>query len=128
MEALVKAFVMATIAASILAASTGFRATAQVVRSPQQTAAVDAGELNMEALPPLNEDGIRRVQEALRNKGFDSGPVDGIFGPRTEQAVHDFQDRYGIRASGKVDNQTLYALGEATLAGPPADQAQSSSR
>jgi peptidoglycan hydrolase-like protein with peptidoglycan-binding domain len=40
-------------------------------------------------------------------------------GPQTEQAVCKFQDAYGINASGHVDNQTLYALGETQLASEP---------
>jgi hypothetical protein len=30
--------------------------------------------------------------------------------------VRKFQDRFGIGASGEIDNQTLFALGEADLA------------
>jgi hypothetical protein len=30
-----------------------------------------------------------------------------------------FQDFYGLKAGGEIDNQTLYALGQSGLAGPP---------
>ena len=106
-----KKLVIATVAAGSLIAIAAFSATAQE--------SVPAGQLNMDAVPNLSEENIRQVQEALRKKGFDPGPVDGIFGPKTEEAVRNFQDRYGMKASGKIDNQTLFALGEAELTGQP---------
>ena len=75
-----------------------------------------AADVNMDAVPPLTPDSIRKVQLALQKKGINPGPIDGKFGPLTKQALHSFQDRYGIKSSGDVDNQTLFALGEVDLA------------
>jgi peptidoglycan hydrolase-like protein with peptidoglycan-binding domain len=96
-------------------------ATAQLTHSNQyaqlqQSTAQDASQMKMDAVPSLNQDGIRRVQQALQKRGFDPGPLDGILGPKTKEAVRNFQDRYGIKASGEIDNQTLFALGEVELA------------
>jgi N-acetyl-anhydromuramyl-L-alanine amidase AmpD len=33
----------------------------------------------------------KEIQERLKALGYDPGPIDGIFGPRTEDAVSDFQ-------------------------------------
>ena len=94
-------------------------AIAQQPRSNEPgQAASGSGELDMTAIPNLNQNGIRQVQVALQKKGFDPGPIDGILGTRTTQAVRSFQEFYGIKASGQIDNQTLYALGETQLAGP----------
>jgi peptidoglycan hydrolase-like protein with peptidoglycan-binding domain len=76
----------------------------------------------MGAVPTLNPDKIRQVQQALQNKGSDPGPIDGIFGPKTKEAVRNFQDRYGMKADGEIDNQTLYALGKPELAGQPGSE------
>jgi peptidoglycan hydrolase-like protein with peptidoglycan-binding domain len=65
----------------------------------------------MNAVPDLDDEKIRQVQHALHDKGFDPGPADGILGARTKGAVREFQDRYGVKASGDLDNQTFYALG-----------------
>ena len=73
-------------------------------------------DLNMDAMPTLNGNDVRQVQQALTRRGFNPGPIDGVYGPLTTEAVRSFQDRYGINASGQVDNQTLFALGEAELA------------
>jgi hypothetical protein len=58
-----------------------------------QTAQI-TGQLDMNAVPHLNNERIRHVQQALHDKGFDPGPADGILGARTKQAARDFQDRY----------------------------------
>jgi peptidoglycan hydrolase-like protein with peptidoglycan-binding domain len=73
--------------------------------------------LNMQAVPDVGRDEVRRVQGALEQKGFDPGPIDGIAGPRTREAVRRFQDRYGMTASGDIDNQLLFALGQTAIAG-----------
>src|SRR5262245_13161551 len=72
-------------------------------------------DLDMNAPATLNDEGVRRVQQGIGKKGIDPGPIDGIFGPRTKEAVRRFQDRYGIKSTGEVDNQTLFALGESEL-------------
>ena len=88
--------------------------TTQANAQDQATRA--AVDVNMDALPVLNTDGVRKVQLALQKKGINPGPVDGIYGPLTKEAVRTFQSRYGIHATGDVDNQTLFALGEVDLA------------
>ena len=54
----------------------------------------------------------------MQKKGFDPGPIDGVLGPRTREAVRNFQEKYGI-SSTEIDNQTLYALGGVELASRP---------
>ena len=48
-------------------------------------------------LPP---DEIREVQVVLIHKGFLHGDADGIFGPRTRDALIEFQRREGLRSHG----------------------------
>jgi peptidoglycan hydrolase-like protein with peptidoglycan-binding domain len=86
---------------------------------PLAHSTAQAKDLEMDAVPTLTAEGIRVVQQALQKKGFDPGPIDGIMGPQTEQAVRKFQDAYGINTSGHIDNQTLYALGQTQLASEP---------
>ena len=78
---------------------------------------VPFGQLNVDAVPSIDEDAVRRVQTLLKDRGFDPGPIDGIQGVRTTGAVRAFQERFGIKASGAIDNQTLFALGAVDLAG-----------
>ena len=48
-------------------------------------------------------DDVKRLQRAFaRMKGLGPDDVDGVFGPRTEQAVKDFQQSNGLVADGVV--------------------------
>jgi len=54
---------------------------------------------------------VRLIQDRLAASGYDPGPVDGIFGPRTELAVLAFQDDHSLLADGVVGPQSRAALG-----------------
>jgi peptidoglycan hydrolase-like protein with peptidoglycan-binding domain len=53
---------------------------------------------------------VRDVQQALQNKGYDVGPIDGVMGPRTQSALREFQQQQGLTRSGRIDQQTMSAL------------------
>ncbi len=50
------------------------------------------------------------LQRRLRDLGYDPGPVDGVFGPRTEAAVRTFQRDAGLVPDGIVGRRTRAAL------------------
>jgi hypothetical protein len=54
---------------------------------------------------------VRRLQQALAAAGFDPGPIDGEYGPRTTAAVAAFQSVRGLVVDGKVGPQTAEDLG-----------------
>jgi peptidoglycan hydrolase-like protein with peptidoglycan-binding domain len=54
---------------------------------------------------------VRQAQQALKQRGFDAGAVDGQMGPSTESALKNFQQAQGLPQSGNLDDQTLAALG-----------------
>ena len=56
---------------------------------------------------------VTYLQQRLVDKGFDPGPVDGIFGPRTEAAVKAAQSALGTSPDGVVGNQTWGVLHDA---------------
>lgn len=45
---------------------------------------------------------VRALQDQLLDRGFDPGPVDGMFGLATEQALWAFQKSWGVAADGLV--------------------------
>lgn len=55
-------------------------------------------------------DYISQVQQKLRERGFDAGPVNGDFGLKTQAALAQFQLSLNIPASGQLDDETLNAL------------------
>ena len=48
----------------------------------------------------LNNDQIRRIQNALKRRGFNPGPIDGIYGPLTKAAIESYQASAGFVANG----------------------------
>jgi peptidoglycan hydrolase-like protein with peptidoglycan-binding domain len=56
-------------------------------------------------------DEIRKVQEALKEKGENPGTVDGIMGRKTRAAIKAFQKTNGLKVTGTVDDQTGEKLG-----------------
>ena len=53
---------------------------------------------------------ISRVQERLRQLGFDAGPSNGEFGAKTQAALGQFQLANGLPVSGQLDDRTLGVL------------------
>lgn len=54
---------------------------------------------------------VSQIQTKLKNWGYYTGDVDGVYGSATERAVRAFQRKNGLTADGKVGAQTLEALG-----------------
>jgi Putative peptidoglycan binding domain len=82
----------------------------QVQRSePQQNEQNGKGTAGLTV--NLSRDQIRQAQSVLKQRGFDVGVIDGIFGPRTRKAVIAFQQKQGLQANGEMDERTVTALG-----------------
>lgn len=56
-------------------------------------------------------DEVRKIQQKLKNWGYYSGEVDGIFGSQTRAAVVYFQKKNGLTADGIAGPATLAAMG-----------------
>ena len=54
---------------------------------------------------------VSEIQQKLKDWGYYSADVDGIYGSRTEAAVLLFQQKNGLAADGKAGAETLAALG-----------------
>jgi peptidoglycan hydrolase-like protein with peptidoglycan-binding domain len=51
------------------------------------------------------------MQQALKDKGYDPGPVDGIEGPKTISALKDYQKSESVTMTGRLDPGTAARLG-----------------
>jgi len=69
---------------------------------PQARAAVYWGQSGSE---------VRRVQQKLKQWGYFTGTVDGVFGQQTYDAVVRFQKKNGLTADGVVGSGTAAAMG-----------------
>ena len=54
---------------------------------------------------------VSEIQQKLKDWGYYSAEVDGVYGSRTEAAVLLFQQKNGLAADGKAGAETLAALG-----------------
>ncbi len=54
---------------------------------------------------------VRKIQQRLKNWGYYSGSVDGIYGTQTQSAVKYFQRKNGLTADGIAGKNTLAAMG-----------------
>ncbi len=60
---------------------------------------------------------VRSAQQALQDRGFKPGPIDGVMGPRTMAAVRDFQTKENLTVTGQLDAETNAKL---MASAPPA--------
>ena len=54
---------------------------------------------------------VSQIQTKLKNWGYYTGGVDGVYGSATEAAVKAFQRKNGLTADGKAGPKTLQAMG-----------------
>jgi peptidoglycan hydrolase-like protein with peptidoglycan-binding domain len=73
-----------------------------------QQAALPASMPPAESLRPSS---VRLVQERLHSLGFYAGPVDGVWGQSTENAVQQFQHGRGLQPNGQLTQPTVDGMG-----------------
>lgn len=66
--------------------------------------------LRLGELDPVAEN--TGMQSRLNNLGYNTGPVDGIVGPRTTDAIRKFQEKYGLPVDGIAGSATRGKLVE----------------
>lgn len=64
---------------------------------------------------------VETAQRLLGEAGYDPGPIDGLWGPRTGAALRAFQGSAGLLPTGAFDDATMFALAQAAAraAAPP---------
>jgi hypothetical protein len=92
--------------------SVAYTPAAEPAAAPAATAA-ESQPAPVEPAPKqaaLRRDEMREVQARLRSFGFNPGPVDGVPGPMTEDAVQHYQRHRGQRQTGTADRDLLEQL------------------
>lgn len=96
--------------------------------APQANAMVANVVVNAEAGPlvspaeevkasaPSNSPDPAMIQTALKNLGLYAGSIDGKIGPKTKEAIKEFQRKNNLEADGKVGPKT-WALMKNSLSG-----------
>lgn len=62
---------------------------------------------------------VKQIQTKLKNWGYYSGAVDGVYGSGTEKAVRLFQKKNGLTVDGVAGSKTLAAMGISSSSGTP---------
>lgn len=75
------------------------------------TSVFAAGILLAPTMLAQGSDDVRAEQQALKDKGYDPGPVDGVNGPHTREALRRFQEHENLREAGRLGPHTRDALG-----------------
>jgi peptidoglycan hydrolase-like protein with peptidoglycan-binding domain len=63
------------------------------------------------APPDVQRRVVLGAQSLLARQGLFRGALDGAYGPATEAAVRAYQSRFSLPTTGRLDMETLAALG-----------------
>lgn len=77
---------------------------------PETSGALDGTPYEI-APPDLQQRVIAGAQTMLARRGYYRTGIDGVYGPGTESALRAYQSRVGLEATGRLDLETLAALG-----------------
>ena len=101
--------------------------------------AANGGKIDESLSVPLSENGsqgsspseyspenVRHIQTLLSFLKYNPGPIDGMFGPRTQTAIKAFQADNGLPVTGMIDEALAEQLEKAFTPPVPREQAQES--
>jgi peptidoglycan hydrolase-like protein with peptidoglycan-binding domain len=59
----------------------------------------------------VQQDIVSRAQVILMRRGYYRDEIDGLYGPALRFALLNYQARFGVQPTGRLDVETLAALG-----------------
>jgi len=62
---------------------------------------------------------VSDIQRELARRGFFDGPVDGLYGGKTDAAIRDFEQAAGLKGTAQPDEALLRAITRSTVAAAP---------
>ncbi|WP_160316279.1 SEL1-like repeat protein [Ahrensia marina] len=63
-----------------------------------------------ELSPAEMKKAVSNIQAILNKSGYDAGPVDGVMGGKTKEAIRAFQEANGLKANGEVTQELVAKL------------------
>ena len=85
-----------------------------VTPAPQRKTA----EVQVETARPRS-DTVAEIQRELLRRGFYDGAADGIYGPKTDTAIRDFEQAAGIRPSSEPNDMLLASIARSAIKAQP---------
>ena len=68
-------------------------------------------EPSQEALAVVHQNDVKKMQQALHDRGHYRGKVDGVIGLRTRASIRTFQKAENLPTTGQLDSRTASKLG-----------------
>jgi peptidoglycan hydrolase-like protein with peptidoglycan-binding domain len=68
---------------------------------------------------------VSEIQRELSRRGFFDGPTDGVYGPKTDAAIRDFEQAAGLKTYAQPDETLLRTIAQSTVQAPAAVPASS---
>jgi peptidoglycan hydrolase-like protein with peptidoglycan-binding domain len=65
------------------------------------------------AAPRTRAEIVGDIQRELARRGFYDGATDGVYGPKTDAAIRDFEQATGVKAGGEPSDAMLQAIARA---------------
>jgi len=87
----------------------------------------DAAPADAAALVRTRTQIIADIQRELARRGFFDGPIDGVYGARTDAAIRDFEHAAGMKSSSQPDEALLRAIARSATQ-PPSTTAATTKR
>jgi peptidoglycan hydrolase-like protein with peptidoglycan-binding domain len=66
---------------------------------------------------------VSDIQRELSRRGFFDGPVDGVYGPKTDAAIRDFEHAAGIKGNAQPDDALLRLITRSSVHAAPTQAA-----
>ena len=77
---------------------------------PETTGVLDGTPYEV-APPAIQQRVVAHAQFMLARRGYYRSDIDGVYGPETQFALRAYQARIGLVTTGRLDSETLAALG-----------------
>jgi hyperosmotically inducible protein len=82
------------------------------VRAVKNELTYDAAMRDRSGVTPTRpQSQVMAMQQALKEKSFEPGPIDGVMGPRTAAALKEYQKAENLKMTGQMDRDTAARLG-----------------
>ena len=72
-----------------------------------------------DVIPRSRLDVVTESQRELTRHGFYGGPADGVYGPKTDAAIRDFEQQAGLRPSAEPNDLLLASIARSAIKAQP---------